>query len=301
MGKTGKYVRKRKSLALPGLLCSAILLCGALTACRMLMVLPSSASGETEAASAPTSPTPPPDRAAPVISGLKNRIIYQEDDISLLEGVTAVDDRDPAPVVELLDDGLDFSQPGEYTVWYAASDSAGNESTASATVTVLEKREGYVPMEEIDSMADSLLKGIITPEMDTEGQIHAIYTWARGHIAYLGHSDKDDRFQAAWLGMTQRGGDCFTFFSVCKLFFDKLEIPNLDVVKVPLRPTDASHYWSLVSADGGESWYHFDATPRIGAGDDFCMVTDQFLDEYSEKHNGSHNRDTSLYPATPKK
>ncbi len=305
MGKAGKYVRKRKGLALPGLLCSAILLCGTLTACRMLMVLPSAASGETEAAAPPPAltaspvPTPPPDRVAPVISGQTDRIIYQDDDISLMEGVTAVDDRDPAPVLELLDDGLDLGEPGVYTVWYVASDSAGNESTASATVTVLEKREGYAPMEEIASLADTLLKGIITPEMDTEGQIQAIYTWARGHIAYLGHSDKSDRFQAAWLGMTQRGGDCFTFFSVCKLFFDRLEIPNLDVVKVPLRPTDASHYWSMVSADGGETWYHFDATPRVGAGDDFCMVTDQFLDAYSEKHNGSHNRDTTLYPATP--
>lgn len=301
MSKTGKYVRKRKSLALPGLLCSTILLCGTLTACRMLMVLPSSASEEVPVTMEPSAPTPPPDKIAPVISGLNNRIIYQEDDISLLDGVTATDDKDPAPVVELLDDGLDLSEPGSYTVWYVASDSAGNESTASSTVTVLEKREGYVPMDEIDSMADTLLKGIITPEMDTEDQIRAIYTWARGHIAYLGHSDKSDRFQAAWLAMTQRGGDCFTFFSMCKLFFDKLGIPNLDVVKVPLHPTDASHYWSLVSADGGESWYHFDATPRIGSGDDFCMVTDQFLDEYSEKHNGSHNRDTTLYPATPTK
>lgn len=299
MGKTGKYVRPRRSFALPGLLCSAILLCGALTACRMLMILPSSASGEGSATEAPV-PTPPPDKTPPVISGVEDRILYQDDDISLLDGVTVTDDRDSAPLLELVDDSMDFSEPGTYTVWYIAADSSGNEATASATVTVLPKKDGYVPLDQINEMADTLLAGIITPAMDTEDQIWAIYSWARKNISYRGHSDKSDRFQAAWLGMTQRGGDCFTYFSVCKLFFDKLGIPNLDVVKVPLSPEDASHYWSMVSADGGDTWYHFDATPRIGSGDDFCMVTDEFLDNYSNAHKGSHNRDKSLYPATPK-
>lgn len=298
MGKTGKYVRPRRSLALPGLLCSVILLCGALTACRMLMILPSSASGEGSTTEAPV-PTPPPDKTPPVISGAEDRIIYQDDSISLLEGVTVADDQDPDPLLELVDESMDLSQPGTYTVWYIAADSSGNETTASATVTVLPKKDGYVPLDQIDAMADNLLAGIITPAMDTEDQIWAIYSWARKNISYSGHSDKSDRFQAAWLGMTQRGGDCFTYFSVCKLFFDKLGIPNLDVVKVPLNPEDASHYWSMVSADGGVTWYHFDATPRIGSGDDFCMVTDEYLDEYSAAHKGSHNRDKSLYPSTP--
>lgn len=298
MAKAGKYVRKRKGLALSGLLCSLILICGAFTACRMLMVVPSDAV-EAPAVNESTVPTPPPDKVPPVISGTADRILYQGDDFSPLDGVTVTDDRDPSPLLETVNDGIDLNQPGTYTLWYIAADSAGNESTATASVTVLPKQDGYVPMEEIDNMADTLLAGIITPEMNTEDQIWAIYSWARGHIAYLGHSDKSDRFQAAWLGMTQRGGDCFTYFAVCKLFFDKLGIPNLDVVKVPLHPEDADHYWSMVSADGGETWYHFDATPRIGEGDDFCMATDEFLDDYSDAHKGSHNRDKSLYPPTP--
>lgn len=298
MAKTGKYVRRRKGLALPGLLCSLIVICGTFTACRMLMVLPSNAA-EEPSISQPTVPTPPPDKTPPVISGMEDRVIYQGDDFFPLDGVTAVDDKDSSPLLELVDDGIDLNEPGAYTLYYLASDSSGNESTATATLTILPRKEGYVPLEEIDSMADSLLAGIITAQMDTEDQIWAIYSWARGHIAYLGHSDKSDRFQAAWVGMTQRGGDCFTYFSVCKLFFERLGIPNLDVVKVPLHPEDASHYWSMVSADGGDTWYHFDATPRVGDGDDFCMVTDSYLDDYSDAHKGSHNRDKSLYPPTP--
>ncbi len=39
--------------------------------------------------------------------------------------------------------------------------------------------------------------------------------------------------------------------------------------------------------------------PRKGEGDDFCLVTDAFLDAYSASHNNCHNRDKTLYPATP--
>ena len=62
---------------------------------------------------------------------------------------------------------------------------------------------------------------------------------------------------------------------------------------------DSNHYWSLVSLDDGETWYHFDSTPRMGTGDDFCLVTDAFLDAYSAAHKNCHNRDKTLYPATP--
>lgn len=77
------------------------------------------------------------------------------------------------------------------------------------------------------------------------------------------------------------------------------QIPNIDVQKVRNSDDDSDHFWSLVSIDGGEHYYHFDATPRSGSGDSFCLVTDAYLNAYSEKHKGSHNRDESLYPATP--
>ena len=81
---------------------------------------------------------------------------------------------------------------------------------------------------------------------------------------------------------------------------DRLEIPNIDVVKVKNNAKDSNHFWSLVSVDGGKTWYHLDATPRVGTGDNFFLVTDKFMDDYSAKHNNCFNRDKSLYPATPK-
>ena len=99
--------------------------------------------------------------------------------------------------------------------------------------------------------------------------------------------------------LTEGKGDCYGFWAVTKLLFERLEIPNIDVRKVKNSADDTDHFWSLVSLDDGDTWYHFDSTPRAGEGDDFCLATDAFIDAYSDSHEGSHNRDKSLYPETP--
>ena len=78
--------------------------------------------------------------------------------------------------------------------------------------------------------------------------------------------------------------------------FEVAGIPNIDVEKTYVEGR-AMHYWSLINC--GDGWYHFDATPRVGEGDDFFMVTDAFLEAYSQAHHDSHEFDHSLYPATP--
>ena len=172
---------------------------------------------------------------------------------------------------------------------------------ATKTITLTtDDDEGIELMviEQINEMADNLLSQIVTGDMDMTDQIKAIYNWARSSISYSGHSDKSDWYQAAWTAMTGRSGDCFNYFAVCKLFFVRLGIPNIDVVKVKNSPNDSNHYWSLVSTDGGETYYHFDMTPR-NFPIEFFLVTDSVMDEFSEEHGGTFNRDKSLYPATP--
>ena len=121
----------------------------------------------------------------------------------------------------------------------------------------------------------------------------------RSHYTYSGHSDKTDWMQGAWVMMDQGEGDCFNYFALTKLLLERCDIPNIDVRKVRNYEGDSDHFWSLVSVDGGNTYYHLDTTPRVGPGDDFCLVTDAFLDAYSDANKGCHNRDKSLYPATP--
>lgn len=235
------------------------------------------------------------DRDAPVLSGVHDITVYQGNTVSYLNGVTAADEVDPDPAVTVDSGAVDLSQPGTYQVVYTAVDASGNMSQATAMVTVLES----VELDAIYAAADAKLAEIIRENATTKERVHDIYAWARLNLSYGGHSDRTDWQQTAYSMLTNGRGDCFGYYAVTKLMFERLGIPNMDVRKVRNYPEDSDHFWSLVSLDGGKTWYHFDATPRAGAGDDFCLVTDAFLDAYSDAHDGSHNRDKSLYPATP--
>lgn len=255
---------------------------------------------ETPDASETTVPeTTQGDTVAPELEGIHDFTIYQGDTISYYKGVSATDDEDPNPAITVDNSAVDLSKVGVYQVIYICKDAAGNESRATATVTVLEKKTGYAELETVYAAADAKLAQIIKDNMTVRQKVQAIYNWARGNLGYTDNFDHSDYRQAAYIMLTQARGDCYGFFAVTKLMFERLGIPNIDVQKVKNHPTDSNHYWSLVSVDGEKTWYHFDATPRKGAGDDFCLVTDAFLDAYSDAHNKCHNRDKSLYPATP--
>lgn len=242
--------------------------------------------------------TGPKDSHPPQIYGIQDFTVYQGDPVSYLSGVTATDDLDPEPKLNVDSREVDLSKPGTYTVTYTASDASGNLATACANITVLRKEEGYADLETIYTLADELLAIILEGTTDTRQQVEAIYNWARTDIRYAGHSDRSDWRQTAYNVIRSGEGDCFGYFAATKLMFERLGIPNIDVQKVRNHEEDSDHFWSLVSVDGNH-YYHFDATPRYGDGDDFCLVTDAFLDAYSEQHKGSHNRDKSLYPETP--
>lgn len=239
------------------------------------------------------------DREAPVLSGIHDFAVYQGDAISYMSGITVTDDTDKNPSITVGSSSVDLSRPGEYPVIYTATDASGNTSQEKATVTVMEKQEGFVDLDTIYAAADAKLNEIIRDNATMKQQVYDVYAWARTYLSYGAHSDRTDWLQTAYVMLTEGKGDCYGYWAVTKLLFERLEIPNIDVRKVKNSADDTDHFWSLLSLDGGDTWYHFDATPRYGEGDDFCLVTDAFIDAYSDSHKGSHNRDKSLYPETP--
>ena len=238
------------------------------------------------------------DSRPPEIQGTKDIVIYEGDAVSYRAGVTVTDDRDENPTLDIDTQGVDLSTPGEYTATYTAMDESGNETVVEITVTVLKRKEGYATLEEIDAVVEQVLGQILREDMTTRQQLRAIYDYIRGHSGYVNHSDKEDWRQAGYKLLVQHSGDCFNYFSAGKLLMEKLGIANIDVVKVKNFPEDSNHFWSLVSTDGGETYYHFDMTPR-NFPIEFFLVTDAVIDEFSENHKGAFNRDKSLYPATP--
>lgn len=297
---------QKKTLLIPAVFLAASLLAG----CRNLRAgqptevhvfdfLTKPSEPATVAEVFPTAPSEMKDRTAPQILGVRDLVVYEGDAISYLSGVTAEDDWDFAPAVTVDSSQVDLATPGTYEVVYSATDAAGNSNCTAATVTVLEKQSGFADMDTIYAAVDSILQTLTGEDASVEEQICAIYRWARTSLCYAGHSDRTDWRQTAYTMLTEGRGDCFGYYAVTKLLFERLGIPNIDVQKVRNSENDSDHFWSLVSVDDGETYYHFDATPRYGSGDDFCLVTDAFLDAYSEDHRNSHNRDKSLYPTTP--
>ena len=240
----------------------------------------------------------PSDTVPPEITGVRPIHCYVGDAVSYRVGITIRDDQDRLPALTVDSSQVDLSTPGTYEVRYVAADASGNQTVAETTVVVREKQEGYVEPAEIEALADDLLTEIVTEDMDKAQQVRAVYQWLRSHCRYRDGSDKSDYMQAAYAMLTWRQGDCYNYFSAAKLFFDRLGIENRDVEKLRSSDRDSCHYWNMVSLDGRD-WYHVDCTPRMGQMEDFCLVSDQVLDDYSESHGNCHRRDNSLYPATP--
>ena len=239
------------------------------------------------------------DREAPVITGVSDIVAYTGDTVAYRSGVAVSDNMDAAPSLTVDSSAVDLSPPGGYQVIYRASEASGNVTAGTATVTVYEKQESYAEIAVIYEAADKILADIISNDMTDRQKVQAIYSWVVRNCGYVNHSEKDNWVQAAYRMLKDRQGDCFNYFSLCKLMLERLHIPNIDVVKVPNYDGDSNHYWSLVSVDGGQTYYHLDTTPRKGDGDYFCLVTDKVMDTYSASHGNCFNRDKSLYPATP--
>lgn len=238
------------------------------------------------------------DHEAPVISGVEDRVAYTGDMVSYKQGVTVSDDQDDSPVLEIDSSRVNMTEPGIYEVTYTAVDHLGNQSQTSCMVTVYQRQDNYVDIETIYEAVDAEMAKFLTEDMNVQEQVEAIYWHIRGYFGYYNTSFTDDWMQAAYRFLQTRSGDCYYYFSLAKLMMERLGIPNIDVVKVKNYPGNNMHYWSLVSIDGGETYYHFDITPRPEI-TNFLLVSDAYLDAYSAQHGNCFNRDKTLYPATP--
>jgi len=232
----------------------------------------------------------------PVINGVEDQTVTVGGTIAYKKGITVTDNIDTEVTLEVDSSQVNLQEPGVYSVTYTATDSAGNTATATAQITVEEKKAALTGQEaELAELAAQVLDSITNSSMTKKEIALAIYEWCNTRITYTNSSDKSDWVAEAVNGLNIHAGDCFTYFSVAKALLTQTDIPNIDVLKSDT--SHSSHFWSLV--DVGEGWYHFDTTPRKGEGDYFFLVTDEQLEAYSHSHSNSHIFDHSLYPATP--
>lgn len=238
------------------------------------------------------------DRTPPVLYGTTDRTLCVGSTISYRAGVLVTDDTDPAPRLSIDSSGVDLSTPGTYPLIYIATDAAGNTTTCRIQVTVHEKLYYFVEEDVIWAKADEIIAQIITDDMTQEEQVWAIYHWIRDNFSFNGWADKIDWKQNAYEMIRTGKSDCYGFFALSKLLFERLGIPNVDVERLRTSEDQGHHYWSVVSVDGGKTWYHYDSTPFL-AGEVMCLVTDAALDDFDARQWSCYNRDRSTYPATP--
>lgn len=129
-----------------------------------------------------------------------------------------------------------------------------------------------------DKVAATLDK-IIEDGMTDLEKCEAVYKYTWNNIGYTGDSDKSDWEMGAYVGLTAKRGDCFTYYAVARAMLSYLGIPNLTVTR---NGGVSDHYWLLV--DFGYGWYHFDSTPRSSKMPSFdsFMFTDAGAADYTE-------------------
>ncbi|MDD6351587.1 MAG: transglutaminase domain-containing protein [Lachnospiraceae bacterium] len=249
------------------------------------------------------------DTTAPVITA-KDFTVEPGSTISYKDKVSITDNAGNDNIkLEVDHSKVDANTEGTYPIVYTATDASGN--SASKTINVQVKKnvpvttasssgtsssastvtsDGGATEATVSQMASTVIAQITTPGMSQRDKLTAIYNWVRGHVTYIGHSDKSSDVQGAYEGLKNRKGDCFVYAKTAKALLNAAGIQNRDIEKIPSK---TRHYWNLVNI--GEGWYHFDTTPRKGSGDNFNYVNDATLMAYSKAHNNSHNYDRSVY------
>jgi len=280
---------------------SGLLIALTLTACGQSAV--SSAPSPTAAPSrepiptVQTSPevTPTPDTQAPEILGARDLEVEVGGSISYREGVTVRDNVDSSVRLQIDAAAVNLQEEGLYHVVYSATDSSGNKAEVTVMVSVTEgegsneepgQTEPPLPplpevitQEMVDEKADEILARIITEGMTQREQAWAVYRYVHDHIKYVGSSDKSDWLRGAYSGFAYGRGDCYNYFACAKALLTRLEIPNVDLERIP---SSSRHYWQLVNV--GEGWYHFDACwhPKSCPMESF-LITEAEARAYTER------------------
>ncbi len=191
------------------------------------------------------------DTKPPELYGVMNRTAYVGEPIAYLAEVYAEDAVDGLVQVTV-DSEVKMERAGTYKVTFTAVDISGNRATATCKYKLVKPS---VSEEEVRELAQNVLREIITKDMVTAEKLKAVFDYTRGHVRYVGNSDKSDWRKEAVRGFKTGKGDCFTFYSVTRALLDELGVEYMSVQRQGGR---TRHYWTIVNI--GTGWYHFDTT-----------------------------------------
>ena len=269
------------------------------------------------------------DKTAPVIKLKQGDAIYAYvGEAVLLKNAVIVTDSSEYKL-EVDNSQVNLDVAGVYTVTYTATDTAGNSTVFKAKVVVTRKEYSYSTLM---SLVEAKAKQLgITDTMTVQEKVFAVYDFVNSPSetksdATIYFSDESmipniDRanWETDWVeeaaraltdinsdGKTDRG-DCYTYYSVSKAFFEYLGIENKGIERDKSQSNmSGTHFWLMVNVGTANNpqWYFYDATRLAGSFSDgtknACLRTLSELQSYksSDGKSGFYAFDASDYPTT---
>ena len=240
------------------------------------------------------------DTQPPVFTAVPELSAFVGEAIAYRKGLVVTDNCGGELEVQVDSSAVDPHTPGDYTVGFTATDASGNTAWASTTIHIYEDQ---VTEEQLNAKIDEVIARIITPDMDKEAQLRAVYTYVYDHIAYTSDSDKSDWVRAAYDGLFMTGsGDCFNYFAASIAFCRRLGIDYREIERTP-GAAEGTHFWIMVNIGTDEKprWYHFDCTHlRASYSHSGCLLTDTQIKAFNRFRAGFYAYDSAAYPASDK-
>ena len=233
---------------------------------------------------------------------------------------------------------LDQNTAGSYKVKYRATDPSGNVEYLTITVKVIEMN---VENDELMALVEDFAKSKLGYDRATaqkngyskEKIVRDIYNFVRdplqssgleANIEFVDMSNAQSARDAAkanaknrkgwktdWkeeakltLTMPNMKGDCYSYYSVSKAFFEYFDIPNIGIQRAEDSTQGGTHYWQAVNIGTSTSpkWYYYDST-RIGShftsggkkDKNSCLITEERLLSYRIENPKEGTKNSDFY------
>ena len=261
------------------------------------------------------------DRVPPVIKLKSGESIFVTvgETVSWREQVS-VTDNSGSVTLKFNSDKVDISKEGTYSITYTATDAKGNVTEKTFSVVVKRAEFSYAQMETLVKKKAEALG--ITSSMSKKEIVKAVYNYVnspekgKNDATFVFENESNvpniDRknWETDWVEETVRAlgsgkGDCYTYYSVSKAFFEVFGIENVGIQRDFTSSSDGTHFWLMLNIGEGntDQWYYYDATRLAGtfATDgtrNACLITLKKLESYQPTSSGINLYifDSTKYP-----
>jgi hypothetical protein len=219
------------------------------------------------------------DDTPPEIHGTRNLSVLFGTTAAYREGVTVTDDMDPNPRLDVDSSGVNLDQLGDYQVTYTATDRAGNSTSVTVTVSVVE-----LGTHTLHELADNTLRDLgVFNTGDYIERARLVHRYLRRQLRYSGNNpaDSNDDIAFAYHILRSMEGNCIAFQRAAEVLLERSGIESVRICN-DYATADVRHSWNLIKIDG--LWYHFDATGFTGSS---YENTHMFTASTAERLNGS--------------